>query len=287
MKMLFLGTGAGEGYPGRFCECPYCAYAREHGGRNLRVNSSAVINDEILLDMNAPTYDQAARFGLSLARVQAALITHPHSDHLYLPDLGWRAGRTDAVGLPVEEQIALGSAPRFTAQRFLDIYGNGYTEEAFKAFPFDYAKLEMAFHRIEPGVPFACGAYRILPIRGEHVKYGYSTVYVVEHEGKTLLYATDSGNFDAEARELLRARHYDLIVMEGTGGLGYFKEGHMYLQKNAEWRRFFLENGCITEKTPFVLTHLSPHWTPPYDQYCDIAGEKGMIVAYDGYSLTI
>ena len=36
---IFYGTGAAEGVPSPFCDCPMCNYAREHGGncgeRNL------------------------------------------------------------------------------------------------------------------------------------------------------------------------------------------------------------------------------------------------------------
>ena len=43
-----------------------------------------------------------------------------------------------------------------------------------------------------------------------------------------------------------------------------------------------LENGCIKDDTPFFLTHMAPHWTPPYDIYAPMMAEKGFIVAYDG-----
>ena len=51
MKLTFLGTGAGEGYPGYWCECPHCTYARKHRGKNLRTNSSMVIDEELLIDI--------------------------------------------------------------------------------------------------------------------------------------------------------------------------------------------------------------------------------------------
>lgn len=285
MKLTFLGTGAGEGYPGRWCECPHCAYARQHGGRNVRANSSAILDDELLFDMNQATFDNAGRFAIALGRVSVALITHPHEDHLNLDNLYWRAGRDEAATLPLEQLIAMGSAPRFTPIRFLDVYGNGYTEEVFRFYPHDLAKRHMAFHRIENGETFRHQEYTVTPIRGNHVKPGFSTNYIVEKGGKTLLYACDSGGYDEDVRQLLAQHRYDLIVMEGTGGLGSGGEGHMSLERNIAWRTFFLNAGCITEATPFVLTHLSPHWTPPYDQYVDIAGQAGLTVAYDGFAI--
>ena len=50
MKILFLGTSAGESYPGVWCACPNCAYARARGGRNLRMNTGTMIDDDVLLD---------------------------------------------------------------------------------------------------------------------------------------------------------------------------------------------------------------------------------------------
>lgn len=83
MKLTFLGTGAGETYPGYWCECPHCTYARKHRGKNLRTNSSMVIDEELLIDMGPSCFDNAARFGVNLSKLKTLLVTHPHEDHLY------------------------------------------------------------------------------------------------------------------------------------------------------------------------------------------------------------
>ena len=36
---IFYGTGAAEGVPSPFCDCPMCNYAREHGGKDVRKRS--------------------------------------------------------------------------------------------------------------------------------------------------------------------------------------------------------------------------------------------------------
>ena len=33
---IFYGTGAAEGVPSPFCDCPMCNYAREHGGKRMQ-----------------------------------------------------------------------------------------------------------------------------------------------------------------------------------------------------------------------------------------------------------
>lgn len=90
MKLTFLGTGAGETYPGYWCECPHCTYARKHRGKNLRTNSSMVIDEELLIDMGPSCFDNAARFGVNLSKLKTLLVTHPHEDHLYPQHLHWR-----------------------------------------------------------------------------------------------------------------------------------------------------------------------------------------------------
>ena len=36
-----------------------------------------------------------------------------------------------------------------------------------------------------------------------------------------------------------------------------------------------------------ILSHLSPHWCPPYDLYCGMAEKENMIVSYDGMELEV
>ena len=91
MKILFLGTSGGESYPGVWCACPNCAYARAHGGRNLRMNTGTMIDDDILLDLNSCGFHTAARLGVSLTGVKTLLATHPHPDHMTVEPLEWRA----------------------------------------------------------------------------------------------------------------------------------------------------------------------------------------------------
>ena len=51
MKIKYYGTGDGYGIPEPFCSCRLCAYAREHGGKDIRTRSQAVI-DDIMIDFS-------------------------------------------------------------------------------------------------------------------------------------------------------------------------------------------------------------------------------------------
>ena len=61
-----------------------------NSGRNLRMNTGSMIDDDVLLDLNSCTFYTAARLGVSLTHVTSLLVTHPHSDHLTYEPLYWR-----------------------------------------------------------------------------------------------------------------------------------------------------------------------------------------------------
>ena len=73
MKFTFLGTSAGESYPAIFCECENCTYARTHGGKNLRVNTGSMIDDDVLLDALTGRAAVTGRLPFDLPRSQAAV----------------------------------------------------------------------------------------------------------------------------------------------------------------------------------------------------------------------
>src|SRR4051812_26031486 len=82
MRVTFLGTAADDPTPEPWCRCTSCEAARRLGGQDVRLRSAPLINDALLLDAGPAPPAAAARLGLGLAAVQAALVTHPHHDHL-------------------------------------------------------------------------------------------------------------------------------------------------------------------------------------------------------------
>ena len=292
MKITFLGTGAGEGYPGLWCQCVHCSYARKHGGRNVRTNSSALVDDGMMLDISHACFDVAAIHGIDLSQVTTLLVTHPHEDHVYAKHLLWRRANDEYTHYPYADQLRCGG-PRFTAVPKLNIYGNQYTRELLESY-FDenyelrqaqLGDLNVELHDIHEGVTFEADGYAITPVRGNHVRPGFSHGYIIQKDGKTMLYALDSDLYDEDMMELMAHFHYDLVVMEGTSGLNRQQGGHMALEGNTFMLNYFREKGCYGPESRFVLTHLSPHWCPPHDFYEHIVMREGMILAYDGMSL--
>ena len=284
MKVTFLGTGAGESYPGLWCRCPHCAYARKKGGKNIRANSCAVVDDRLMLDMGPMCFDVAARAGVDLTHATVLLVTHPHPDHLYSQHLRWRETDENSLDRPYEEQITFGG-PRFTPLPELRIYGNAWTEQALEPLLAEQEKMRLSFHRIHEGETFLADGYQVTPVRNQHHEAGFSHSYILQRDGTTMLYALDTGGYDPEMMELIRGYVYDLVIMEGTMGIRTPGGGHMSLKKNTAFRQALLDAGCLREHSRFLLTHLSPHWSPPHDLYELMAERCGMEVAYDGLTV--
>jgi phosphoribosyl 1,2-cyclic phosphate phosphodiesterase len=82
MKITFLGTSAGEEYPGIWCECENCIKARLWGGKNIRRNSSVILDGDVMIDIGKTAHIQAQLFGVDLLKIKTLLSTHSHKDHL-------------------------------------------------------------------------------------------------------------------------------------------------------------------------------------------------------------
>lgn len=287
MKLTFLGTGAGEGYPGYWCECPHCTYARKHRGKNLRTNSSMVIDEELLIDIGPSCFDNAARFGVNLSKIKTLLVTHPHEDHLQPQHLYWRNTDESLLPLTYVEKMRHGG-PRFTDIPQLNIYGNSFVMETLRKSLDDMEELKINLHEIKEGKEEKTDGYRILPVRGNHgSQQGFSHSYIIQKDEKTVLYALDSGSYDEDQFALIQEYQYDTVIMEGTTGLNEQYGGHMCLVNNIRIRDRLKENKCLRENSRFLLTHLSPHWCPPHDWYESIVASEGLELAYDGLQIEV
>ena len=99
MEVVLLGTGAADGWPNPFCRCGSCGEARRLGV--VRGQTSALVDDELLIDCGPEAPSSAVRLGRTLASVRHLLITHAHADHLAPQALLFRSWIPDAGLLEV------------------------------------------------------------------------------------------------------------------------------------------------------------------------------------------
>jgi phosphoribosyl 1,2-cyclic phosphate phosphodiesterase len=80
MKLVILGSGTSTGVPMVGCHCPVCTSSDPRDNRtrtSLQVESNG---HTIIVDTSADLRQQSIRQGI--AKIDAVLFTHPHSDHV-------------------------------------------------------------------------------------------------------------------------------------------------------------------------------------------------------------
>lgn len=277
MEIQYLGTAAAEGLPALFCDCETCRKARVAGGKEVRTRTQAVVDRRVLIDFPPDTYAHALSYSLKLGQIQHLLITHSHMDHFFPVEL---IHRHEHFG--------------HRAEGMLNVYGNEAVEKAFydavlidrfKVHPLDEA---IRFIRLEPFADFMADGYHIIPIPADHDKREVCLIYIIEKDGKCLLYGHDTGmNLSAEAWECIFSHKYDLISMDATMGRVKTDGYHMGLEDDIAFAKLLEEKGCIRQDTVKVINHFSHNGCMTHGELEAFAGEHGMAAAYDGMKVSV
>ena len=272
MEIQYLGTASAEGLPALFCSCEICKRAREAKGKELRTRTQALVDKKILIDLPPDTYMHSLKYSLELGQVRHLLITHSHMDHFFPVEL---IHRHEHFG--------------HYAEGILQVYGNEAAEKAFydavlidrfRVHPLDDA---VRFVRIEPFADFMADGYHMIPIPADHDRRETCFIYVIEKNGKCLLYGHDTGmNLSQEAWDCIIGRTYDLISLDATMGKNHSEGYHMGLPDALEMVRRLKEQGCIRPDTVKVINHFSHNGKMTHEELEIFAEEHGLTAAYDG-----
>ncbi len=318
MRVTFLGTGAGEPTPDPWCTCPACAAARALGGRDVRLRSAALINDDLLIDLGPDVPAACARLGIALGRVQAALVTHPHRDHLDFGAIGGRDRTWPGTPLPALDLYA----SRAACDQLANPNGR----------PYDLAKLRVTPHPIgrgacftvatggataaDPRLPVGAGTlpacpprrYDIWTLHANHFEHAGSPdrfepmLFVVrqtagpEVAGRgalpALLYATDTDTFLPETwRALDRVAaagvRIGMAVIDGTYGTRVAGGNHMTTGRMVAHHRELARRGLLTAGATRFATHLLHTGNPPHDELAALLAPHGIAPAYDGLAVAL
>lgn len=277
MKIKYLGTAAAEGWPALFCECRACQKARKLKDRNIRTRSQVIIDETLLVDFPPDVYMHVLNEELQLSAVSTLLITHSHQDHFYPLDLILR-------GEPYAHN---------TVANKLEVYGNGavrmlyeraLTEEDDTS---NLAQVEQyreihAWEEID-----TIEGYHITALAADHKESEECLLYLVEKDGKCLLYANDTGWYPEKTWEKLKDKYIDLVSMDCTNGKGYCEKCHMGIDNNRLVKDRMYRMGCADEKTKFVITHFSHNANLTHEELELEVAKDGFLVAYDGFELEL
>ncbi len=277
MKIQYLGTAASEGIPAIYCQCKVCKKARALGGKNIMSRSQALIDDTVLIDYPADTYWHSMRQGIDLTNIKTLLITHDHGDHLYpLEIANKRPGYAKYEGEIIP----------------LSIYCTGPAYEKLNAVMESRGMKENSgvyLNLITPFMPFEAERYKITPLKAAHAPQCEPVIYMLEKDGKAMLYAHDSGTFPEETLEYMRNSgvKFDYVSLDCTFSLLHYSGGgvHMCIDENERVKNDMLKMGLADENTVFTANHFTHNGGGCYDDFKPELDKIGFLTSYDGFTV--
>ncbi len=271
MKIKYLGTAAAEGIPGMFCDCPVCRNAHAVRGREIKTRSQALVDGKILIDFPPDTYMHELYGGLDLRGIRTLIVTHSHSDHFYERDFWCRCAGI-ANGIPEDPLHVYATAPAIAqAKEFADVHMSGSDR--------------VSFHEIVPFVAFEAEGYTVIPLKANHDGRTDPVIFIIEKDGRSVLYANDTGVFPPESMRFLEkyGRRFDFVSLDCTGMLNEnWRNGHMSLDTNKEMYDALTAMGLCDGKTTVYVNHFSHNGGATHEQLVRAASAYGFGVTYDG-----
>jgi phosphoribosyl 1,2-cyclic phosphate phosphodiesterase len=294
--LRFLGTSAGELYPGIWCRCRRCDGARRAGGRNLRQSACALLGDlteredspdgigpllkaDALIDFPPEIVSQGWRWGADFTRLRSLFVTHSHGDHFLPYLLRWRSKPRETSDDPPFEM----GGPRFTELPLLTLYGNQAVESRLRAeLGGDLSAYGMDFVRVAALQPFEAGRWAVTPVAANHdVGREDAVNYVFQMRGLTIYYGLDSDEPLPDTWDALSAFRFDVMIFESTYGFGN-GSNHMNFERLTRTAERIRDAGMLKPNGTILATHFSPHHCPLHDETAERLSRFGIQAAYDG-----
>lgn len=275
MKITYLGTAAAEGFPALFCNCDFCKNARLKGGKNIRTRSQSMIDDNLLIDFPADAYMHALKGDFRFDKIETLLFTHSHLDHCYLEDLKLRGG-------------AFAHDPEAPT---LHVYCNAEIYDKYLKMSETANFLNVEFHSINAFDTFMTNGYKITALPANHMHDETALFYIIEKEGKKLLYANDTGYFCQEVFDYIAKNKvvFDMVSYDCTNvEIPIADTGrHMGIPNILRLKEKLQSLGAIKENTLHCITHFSHNGNPDHERLISLVEPFNMLVAYDGLTVEI
>jgi len=284
MNITFLGTSGANAYPEAFCDCQNCETARNLGGYSLRKRSSLLVNEDLLIDLGPDIMTSAQTHGLSLARVQFCIQTHPHADHL---DVSHFISRSPILGVKNAPCLHF-YASQETMNRAAETFVRDIWNEDFYALELQKS-LNISTQVLKAYTPVKIGAYTITPFPANHAPGLGAFLYAVKSDNRCFFYGTDTGVLFDETWQAFRDLNmkFDLVVLDHTFGFTNSGSFHMNAQEVIEHFSRMKMEGFLNPGARTFATHIAHDTNPVHADLVSFASHKGYEIANDGLSLKV
>ncbi len=274
-SLTILGSGAAEGIPARFCDCPVCRKAWENRGKDFRMTTAYALNERVRIDCGPDSYAQELRFGFRSARMKHLFITHEHEDHLDTFSLSMRRpGFSHDFAMPLNIYCRPTAWNRIRATF-------GAADPLFRT---------LKFHLLTPFEPVELPEedMSFCPLVANHYHIsGEAVIFAIRHGGAHILLANDTGYLPEESWEWIERAGicFDIVIADCTGAVLDWRDHHM----GGSWQRAFrdrLRSLCaIDSRTRYVINHFSHNGKALHADLEREFGPEGIEIGYDGMVL--
>jgi len=274
MKVTVLGSAAAEGFPGVWCSCETCRKAKALGGKDLRMRTCYLVDEDTFVDFGPDVYPQILKFGIDMLKVRRIVFTHSHDDHMNPAELRWRqgGGRFCAVETPIDV-VGTGALLKELIKGCVDVHA--YGPEALK----------LNFLESTDGKWLTSGDVEIFSIPAVHATGIKAQCQVLRRGGKTLFVCHDTGFLTEEAWKMLEGIRMDAVIIDGTFGVRDFAGSHMGGKYVVETRDRLVAMGCLAKDGLAVVNHFTHNGKVLHADLCAYFEPKGFQVGYDGMVL--
>ena len=197
-------------------------------------------------------------------------------DHLYQDELLNRQEEF-AHGIDGEPLFIYGTYPAYAKVVAAIDKGTGYADH-------NVMEDRVVPVRVKAFEPFEAEGYRITPLEAQHDVRCEPVIYLIEKDGKALLYAHDTGLFPESTWEYLAGHpvKLNLVSLDATHAIHANYSGHMGFAADAQIRDRLVKEGLADESTIYVANHFTHNAGVTYDEMLPVAEQYGFLVSYDG-----
>lgn len=261
MELLFLGTGAADWSP------------KHKGGDLYRRLSSALVNDDLLIDPGPCIYDFAEECKNTelYLNVKNVILTHSHSDHFNPGTL---------LRLTRESKHTLHFWAQPTAyEKLLAAATNG-------------EKLPV-FHPLMPMVAEVIGNYDILPCYANHGDLPAGEIplnYIVKQGDRSFFYGSDSGWLMYETYKKIKKAKPNVMIFECTTGYAPGDErifGHTSIAMIGIMMESIVAQKATAEDCRYFATHMARTLHTTHEDTAERLRPFGVTPAFDGMKIEI